>query len=206
MGQIQLTVTATGAKISLSDENIISVKTSGSGSEVVYSRDPQGFRYSAIVSEVAATIASASDTLILVTDQETAQSFYVNIKRIDLVDQSGTYVSFLYQDEGATDKKYLVTQTVTQLYDLIYGKQGKTTYAYDAISAVNETISLAAANGDVTAQFTNGVIFTVYGSSTAAMNTLWTVSSSTFSGGKTVITVTGNVPAGASATGTVVIN
>jgi len=206
MAQIQLTLVSSGAKFTVSDENIIKVATDTNGAMVQYITEQSGSRYQAIVSEDPALIASASANLISITDQETAQDYWINIDRISLVDESGTYVNFYYEAEGATPQKIYVTQTIAQFYTLVYEKQGSTVFSYDAVNTGADTISLTAATGDVTAQFTLGVVFTVFGSSTAAMNTIWTVTSSTFSGGKTVITVDGDVPTGASSTGELVIN
>ena len=206
MAQIQLTLVSSGAKFTVSDENIIKVATDTNGAMVQYITEQSGSRYQAIVSEDPALIASASANLISITDQETAQDYWINIDRISLVDESGTYVNFSYEAEGATPQKIYVTQTIAQFYTLVYEKQGSTVFSYDAVNTGADTISLTAATGDVTAQFTLGVVFTVFGSSTAAMNTIWTVTSSTFSGGKTVITVDGDVPTGASSTGELVTN
>ncbi|MGV8130700.1 MAG: hypothetical protein ACP5N7_01195, partial [Candidatus Pacearchaeota archaeon] len=85
-------------------------------------------------------------------------------------------------------------------------KQGQLVYTFDEVSATTDTISLAAANGDLTATFVNGVGFTAFGSATAGINVIWVVSSSAFSGGKTVITVTGSIPANATETGSIWLN
>lgn len=204
MAQIQLTQASNGAKFSVEDWQIIFVATDTLGASVTYITESTGQRISVVVSESPANIASISDTLIAITDRSSNSTYRISIDRIGTVDLTGTYVKFDYDVEGAAMRPIEITQTVTQFYTLWFEKRGDLVYAYDEVSATNDTISLAAAEGDVTANFTNGVAFQVYGSSTATMNTIWVTSSSAY-GTKTVITVTGAIPSGASETGIVVL-
>jgi len=110
---------------------------------------------------------------------------------------------FLYDSEGAQPQSIYVTDTLAALLTLIYEKEGDLVYLFDDVAPSLEEISLAAAEGDQTALFGAGVIFTVFGSSTEAMNVLWTVTSSTYAGSKTVITVDSALPEGATETGSV---
>lgn len=198
-----MTIVATGGKFSVPDSNIILVATDTLGALVQYINETDGQRYQKVVSESPTNIASVSSSLISITDAYSNVTYWVSTDRIGTIDQTGTYVNFDYDVEGAAPRKISVSQTITQLYTKIYEKEGDSVYAYDAVSATVDTISLAAANGDLTSTFVAGVAFTVFGSSTAGMNTIWVVSSSTYSGGKTVITVTGAIPVAASETGSV---
>lgn len=206
MAQVQMTIVSTGGKFSVPDENIILVATDTLGALVQYINEKDGQRYQKVVSETPTLIASQSATLIAITDAESNVTYWVSYDRIGTVDQTGTYVNFDYDIEGAAPRKISVTQTIAQLYTLIYEKEGDTVYLYDAVSATVDTISLTAANGDLTTTFTAGVTFTVFGSSTAGMNTIWEVTSSAYSGGKTVITVTGQIPVASSETGSLRIS
>jgi hypothetical protein len=210
MAELQFTDVATGNKFTVPEKYIIFVATDTLGASVQYIKEWTGQRYQNVVSETPANIALVSDTLIPVTIVDTltgsTQVNYVSTTRMGVIDGTGTYVKFDYDVEGAIRRPISVTQTLIQLETLQREKEGQLVYAFDAVSATVDTISLAAAEGDLTATFTNGVGFTAFGSSTAAMNTIWVVSSSAFSGGKTVITVTGSIPANASETGSIWLN
>lgn len=201
--KLQLTEAATGNKFNVDEAEIIKVATDTLGALVQYIRQRDGQRYNAVVTESPADIAYVSETLITVTDANTAQAYWVSIDRIGLIDGTGTNVLFLYNIEGASPEPIQITGTLETFLTLVYEKQGDLVYSFDDVAPSIETISLAAAEGDVSAKFTNGVVFEVFGSSTAAMNTLWTVSSSTYAGSKTVITVDSPLPEGATETGSV---
>lgn len=208
--QLQFTDVNTGNKFTVPESFIIFVATDTLGASVQYIKEWTGNRYQNVVSETPANIALVSDTLIAVTIIDpvslSTQVNYVSTTRMGVIDGTGTYVKFDYDVEGATRRPISVTQTLIQLETLQRQKQGQLVYTFDAVSATVDTISLAAANGDLTATFTAGVGFTAFGSTTADMNTIWVVSSSAYTGGKTVITVTGQIPANASETGSIWLN
>ena len=210
MAELQFTDVASGNKFTVPEKYIIFVATDTLGATVQYIKERDGQRFENVVSETPANIALVSDTLIAVTIRDllsgSTQVNYVSTLRIGVIDGTGTYVKFDYDVEGTTRRPISVTQTLIQLETLIREKEGQLVYAFDEVSATVDTISLAAANGDKTATFTAGVGFTAFGSTTAAMNTIWVVSSSAYSGGKTVITVTGSIPANASETGSIWLN
>lgn len=207
MAELQFTDVNTGNKFTVPEKYIIFVATDTLGAMVQYIKEEDGQRYENVVSETPANIALVSSTLIPVTIVDTGtgstQVNYVSTLRIGVIDGTGTYVKFDYNVEGATRRPISVTETLLALETLVRQKEGQLVYAFDEVSATVDTISLAAANGDLTATFTSGVGFTAFGSSTAAMNVIWVVSSSAFSGGKTVITVTGSIPSGATETGSI---
>lgn len=210
MAELQFTDVASGNKFTVPEKFIIFVATDTLGATVQYIKEWQGQRYENVVSETPANIALVSDTLIPVTVVDvpsgSTQVNYVTTTRIGVIDGTGTYVKFDYDVEGASRRPISVTQTLIQLETLQRQKEGQLVYTFDAVSATVDTISLAAVNGDLTATFIAGVGFTAFGSTTADMNTIWVVSSSAYSGGKTVITVTGQIPANASETGSIWLN
>lgn len=206
MAQLTLTEASTGNHVTVEELNIIYVQADTLGSLVTYIDQPDGQRLNLVCSDAPATIAGMSAELILVTID--GKSVYVNNKRILLADTNATGVQFLYDAAGASPRQEQTTDSEQTFYTRSYQKSGFTVYAFDDVNATNDTISLTAANGDKTASFTAGVFFTVFGSATDTVNGIYKVTSSAFSGGKTVISVdtaVKAVPTGATETGSLYI-
>lgn len=200
MGQLQFTIAASGLPFTIDESQVLFVETDTLGSKVTYVNEVDGSKLSTVVTQAKTTIATASDNLLQVTKSDGSTPL-VNIERINLKDKNSTGAYFEYDNNGATNITIQTSSTFGTFMSALLTKKGETVRDFDDVSATNNTISLAAAEGDLTSTYVNGVVFTTFGSSTNAMNSLWTVDSSAYSGGKTVITVTETVPAGASETG-----
>lgn len=201
--EIALRDAATGDVFTIPSENIIFVYADTLGAVVSYIKEPSGKKLKATVSDLPAVIAGASDNLILITDSSSSLSYYININRMGIIDYDN--MKFDYDVEGSSPQPISVTQTPAQLLTLIYQKENNFVYLFDDVNVTNDTISLAAANGNVTAKFTAGVVLTVFGSSTDSFNGTWLVASSAYAGSKTVISIDGSVPAGVSQTGSLMV-
>lgn len=205
MAQVQLTESGTGSLFYIDESLIINISASGTGSLVLFTNQWDGLRDQKTVTQSPAFIASQTETFIPVTEYTSGSVQYISTGRITFIDPTGPNVVLRYYKEGMVPDKVTITDTNSALQTLILQKAGRTVYTFDDVTDGPDTIKLAAAFGDLTTTFTAGKRFTVFGSSTASMNTIWEVSSVAFSGGKTVITPTVAPAALASNTGSLVL-
>jgi hypothetical protein len=206
MQNLQLTETSTGSVFYLNEAQIISISEDGDGSRVLFTNEAGGLRNQKTVDQTPAFIASVSDTFIPVTEYTSGAVQYVSTDRISFIDPSGDQVVFRYNNEGMSPSKITITETNAAFQTLINEKASRIVYTFDDVTDGPDTIKLVAALGDLTATFVAGTRFTIFGSSTASMNTIWEVDSVAFAGGKTVITPTVAPATGASNTGSLVLN
>ena len=208
MGNLVVTA-ADGGSIMIDEDDVIFITSGTLGSLVTYVKERQGIRYNTVCSQSPAVVAGATTKFISCTVN--GQTVYVNVDRIDLssVDYNATGAFFTYDVEGQHNRLIQTTTTVVAFQTALLGAKGYTVYAFDDVNATNDTISLTAATGDKSSSFTSGVYFSVFGSATQSVNGIYKVSSSTYTGGKTVITVNTTVkevPTGATETGSLYIS
>jgi hypothetical protein len=181
---------STGASYTINERDIVFIGPDTLGAKITYVNEKDGVRRNIVTSVLPSTLATMSTSFIAATVN--GQTVYVNIDRIDNLDSNSTGVFFSYDTEGQHDLQIQTSSTESAFYDSLFTKQGKTVYPFDAVNATDNTISLTAATGDKTAEFTNGVVLTVFGNSNDTANGIHVVSSSAFAGGKTVITLATN--------------
>ena len=188
---LQLTLTATGDVVYVNDQDILKVITDSLGAKVIYDHDGAG-RRDIVVLETPAQIAVLSDLLFAVT--ESSVTVYLSTEHIIAIsnEPGGTGSIIEYDNKGTVREVITVSETKGALYSTIQTLNGATVYAVDDVSLTNNTISLAAAHGNVTANFAAGVVLTV--SASTGNDGTYTTTSSAFSGGKTVITITETIP------------
>lgn len=189
--------------IQLNDESIIYVFTDTLGALVVYEESETGNRDQIVVSDAPADIASVSSNLYAITVPDSV-TMYVATERTRAIEEVGSVATVYYDEAGAQPKPIVTSQTLVTVQAAFNTKAGVTSYSFDEVNATNNTISLAAANGDKTSEFTLNTAFQVSGTN---FDGFFVVQSSAFSGGKTVITLkTGyDVPSGASTAGLVTL-
>lgn len=196
---IQVTQARDGATASIQEELLIWVEDDTLGSEVTYLKEPEGQRYRLISQDTRVQIQGISTLIIPVATN--GKTVGVNYERINFLQYEGTGSTFIYDVSGQVPRQVDSTDSVSTLQTRIYTKQGFTTYSFDAVNATNNTISLTAASGDLTGTFTANKVFQVYGSTDSSFDGLYTIASSAFSGGKTVITVQEDIPSGVATSG-----
>ena len=109
--QVTGTLNGTAFTVNLSAHDLITVITSGSGAKIQYEKSP-GVMGQLIVTETAAAIATASDYLILLTDNATGASVYINPDRIKAIVTARTTEANVYYDAlGAAPEILYVNQT-----------------------------------------------------------------------------------------------
>lgn len=196
---IQVTQASDGATALLNEELIIWVEDDTLGSEVTFLKETEGNRYRIIAQDTRVQIQGISTLIIPVATN--GKTVGMNYERMNLIEYDGSGSTFLYDVSGQVPRQVDSTDSVSTLQTRIYTKQGITTYSFDAVNATNNTISLAAAEGDLTGTFIASKVFQVYGSGDESFDGLYTIASSAFSGGKTVITVQEDIPSGVATSG-----
>lgn len=106
----QVTVTATGSTYDVSAEKIIMILASGTGSKIMYLTE-NNVPQPVVVDESPATIATASQYHISVTDSTTSTAFYIQADRIRDVLTSGSGSKIYYDGGYAEDQIFTVTQS-----------------------------------------------------------------------------------------------
>lgn len=194
----------TNQGFSILDELIIYVEDDTNGAQIEYLTEEGGLRETIIVTNSRTQIQTISTCIIPVA--LAGKSTGVNITRINEIEPTSTGCRFLYDASGMIARPKNTTDSQLTLQTLIAEKRGETVYSFDAVNATNNTISLTAATGDVTSAFVLNDVINVFGTDDEDFNGLYTVSSSTFSGGKTVITVIQNIPAGVATSGALTVS
>jgi hypothetical protein len=197
MAKILLTDNETSSPISLEDGLILKAFTADSITNVEYLSEEDGYRKLAKVTEALASVGGQSKLLISLTEKNSGDTVWINRDRINLIDELSSEAILFFDAAGASLERIKVTETAQAVKEAIITKEGDTVYdllATGTFTAGPNTISLAAAEGDVTANFTAGVLFTVFGEGDSNDNIYTTVSSAF--GTETVITVTETPTAG----------
>ncbi len=191
----------------INEELLIWIEDDTLGSEVTYLKEVEGNRYRLISSDTRTQIQAMSTEIIPVATN--GKTVGMNYNRMNLMQYDGSGSTFLYDVSGQVPRPVDSTDSVGTLQTRIYTKQGLVSgtdlFTFDAVNATNNTISLASSFGNETTAFANPVTFQVYGSGDTDLDGMYTVSSSQFSGGKTVITVIENIPAGVATTGYILL-
>lgn len=196
---IQVTQAGSGDTAAINEELIIWVEDDTLGSEVTYLKEAEGLRQRLISQDTRVQIQAISSLIIPVATN--GKTVGMNYDRMNLIQYDGDGSTFLYDVSGQAPDQVESTDSVATLQTRIYTKRGITTYSFDAVNATNNTISLAAAEGDLTATFTATKVIQVYGSGDTSFDGLYTIASSTFAGSKTVITVQEDIPSGVATSG-----
>lgn len=202
--QITLRQYGTGQSASFDQDLIIFVEDDTNGAQVEYLKEEGGLRQQIIVVESRTQIQQISTNIIPVPLN--GKNTGMNIDRMTLIEPTSTGCTIMYDVSGMVPRPKDTTDSYETIQTRIYEKQGTTVYEFDEVNATNNTISLTAAEGDLTGTFTNPKVINVFGSGDEDFDGIYTISSSAFTGGKTVITVIQNIPAGVATSGSLIIS
>src|SRR3990167_658757 len=150
---LNLTLADGSGVLPVDEALILFIESDTLGSLVSYVAEKDGLKRHVTCSDSPADLATMSTRFMAITTEESVTK-YVNIDRVDTEIVNSTGVGFFYDQEGQHNIFIQTTDTATTFYTNQYNKEGRTVYAYDDVNPTNDTISLAAANGDVTASFT----------------------------------------------------
>lgn len=194
---------ATGASGQFEEDNLIFVENDTLGAQIEYVKEDDGKRRRLIVSNTRPQIQSMSTVIIPLTFNGSTAA--INLNRINEVIETSTGCNVMYDVEGTVNKVLESTETYQTVMTRVYEKQGETVYTFDAVNATNNTISLASSFGNLTSTFAATKVFQVFGSGDEDFDGMYTVSSSTYAGGKTVITVQQDIPSGVATSGSILL-
>jgi hypothetical protein len=203
MAIIAFNENTSGADISVQDDLLLKAFTSDSVTNIVYLEEEDGYRKTAKVSSTLANVGAQSNNLIAVTDEDSGATVWVNKNRINGMFEDSGAARLRFDSAGAQNETIKVTETATAVRAATYEKDGDFAYAIDSFTASPNKVILDSTVGDVTAKFTAGVVFTVFGEGDSN-DGIYSVVSSAYPGGtETEITVTEVPTAGASTGGKV---
>jgi len=199
MSKLLLTRNADSVAVSLDEANVIKAFVKNNITNVVLISEEDGFRKVLEVSEVIASVALMSKVLVAVTDLASAETVYVNKDRVSNVYDENAKAVILLENEGTNLEKLALNEAAAVYNRLVIAKDGEFSFLNDSFTATPNTVVLDAAEGDQTAKFTAGVVFTVFGEGDAN-DAIFTVVSSAWTT-VTTITVTETPIVNATATG-----
>jgi hypothetical protein len=201
--QLTLRQAQTGQSASFNEDLIIFVEDDTLGSQVEYLEEEGGIPRSDVFVNTRPQIQAMSTCIIPVS--LSGKTAGMNINRMTEIEETSTGCKILYDVSGMIARPKNTTDSYETIQTRIYEKQGLTVYTFDAVNATNNTISLAASFGDLTSTFAATKVMDVFGSGDEDFDGMYTISSSTFSGGKTVITVIQNIPSGVATSGSLIL-
>ncbi len=181
------------------ESNVLKVYEVNSVTNVAYLTEEDGFRNTAEVVEAIASVAAMSSNLIALTDSATGETVYINKDRVSTTYDEGANGMVQFENAGTNLEVLKVDETSTAIQALMITKSGEFTFLNDSFTAAPNTVVLDASEGDQTAKFTAGVVFTVFGEGDAN-DAIFTVVSSAWTT-VTTITVTETPIVNASASG-----
>ena len=201
MAKILLKDNSTGEDIVLDDSLILKAFTSNSITNITYLRDEDGYMGTVKVSDTLANVGGQSNLLFSTTDVD-SNTVWLNSNRVLNVYDVDSLATIQFDNGGAAPESFKTGVTALAVKAAIIAKEGDFTYDLDSFTAGPNVVLLAAAAGDVTAKFTSGVIFTVFGEGDSN-DGIYSVVSSAYASSKTQITVTETPTAGATTGGKV---
>ncbi len=176
-----------GAELSLEDKLVLKAFASGGIVNVQYLDEKDGYRKSVEVSNTLAQIGAISDVLTATADID-GTVIWINKDRVTGAEDVNGLAVLKFDSSGAAPEAIKLNVNVAAWQTLVIAKEGDFVYTVDSFTAAPNVIVLDSGDGDVTAKFTSGVVFTVFGEGDDN-DAIYTVVSSAFTT-TTNITVT----------------
>ncbi len=176
-----------GAELSLEDKLVLKAFASGGIVNVQYLDEKDGYRKSVEVSNTLAQIGAISDVLTATADID-GTVIWINKDRVTGAEDVNGLAVLKFDSSGAVPEAIKLNVNVAAWQTLVIAKEGDFVYTVDSFTAAPNVIVLDSGDGDVTAKFTSGVVFTVFGEGDDN-DAIYTVVSSAFTT-TTNITVT----------------
>jgi hypothetical protein len=186
MAKILLNDNVDGSDIVIEDSLLLKAYTVDSVTNVLYLEEEDGFRKTAKVSETLANVGATSDLLFSTTIAD-GTTVWLNRDRVNDVFEVNSKATIVFDASGSKTENIKTDVTAIAVKAAIISKEGDFAYDIDSFTNGPDTIVLDAGAGDVTAKFTSGVVFTVFGEGDAN-DSIYSVVSSAF-GTETTITV-----------------
>tara|TARA_R110002096_G_scaffold130162_10_gene279266 strand:- start:636 stop:1247 length:612 start_codon:yes stop_codon:yes gene_type:complete len=186
------------AEISIEDKLVLKAFASGGVVTVEYLEEIEGYRKAVEVSNTLTHIGGLSNVLTASTDAS-GDAIWVNKDRVSGVSEINSLATLMFDASGASTQSIKLNVTAAGWQNAVIAKEGDFTYTVDSFEVGPNIVKIDAGDGDLTAKFTVGVIFTVFGEGDTNDAT-YTVVSSAFAT-TTNITVTETPTVNATATG-----
>ncbi len=186
MAKILLNDNVDGSDIVIEDSLLLKAYTVDSVTNVLYLEEEDGFRKTAKVSETLANVGATSDLLFSTTIAD-GTTVWLNRDRVNDVFEISSKATIVFDAGGAKSENIKTDVTAVAVKAAIITKEGDFAYLIDDFAVAPNEIVVDASEGDVTAKFTAGVVFTVFGEGNAN-DSIYSVVSSSF-GTDTVIVV-----------------
>lgn len=192
--QIQVTLAEDGNVFNITETDIVRVVADTLGSKIMLWKDGADLQ-EYIVTETPAQLVLLSKALVSITHTDDSAAEWINANRILLVDDEGTGAVIKYNVNGAHPRYFTVNETPGNINEQIAVLAGATVYTIDTVNKTTKSFTLIAGDGDVTAIFAAGKVFSVIDST--GNDGTYTVDSSSHGGGRTTIVVTQTVSSSA---------
>ena len=151
-----------GAELSLEDKLVLKAFASGGIVNVQYLDEKDGYRKSVEVSNTLAQIGAISDVLTATADID-GTVIWINKDRVTGAEDVNGLAVLKFDSSGAVPEAIKLNVNVAAWQTLVIAKEGDFVYTVDSFTAAPNVIVLDSGDGDVTAKFTSGVVFTVFG-------------------------------------------
>lgn len=200
MSKILLKDNSTGADITIEQALLLTAYAVSSVTKVEYLDDEDGYLRTANVTDTVASVITQSNVLISLTEKDSGATIGVNKDRITDIGEISSQAVLSFDAAGASLRRINVTETAVAVKNKVITKEGDLSYLIDSFTASPNVVVLDASVGDVSSNFVNGSVFTVFGEGDSN-DGIYTVSSVAFDGTNTKITVVETPTANASASG-----
>lgn len=165
-----------GGNVSLEDKLVLKAFTAGGVTNVEYLEEIGGYRKLVKVSNALAQVGGLSDLLTATTSLD-GTAIWVNKDRVSGVSEKDSLATLVFDGSGAAPQAIRLNVTAAAWENAVITKEGDLSYTIDSFTAAPNVVVLDAGEGDVTANFTAGVIFTVFGEGDSNDSTYEVVSS-----------------------------
>ena len=199
MAKILLKDNSTGENIVIDDSLILKAFTSNSITNVTYLREEDGYMGTFKVTDSLTSVGNQSDLLFSTTDVD-GNVVWLNSGRVLNVYDINSLATIEFDGGGAIPENFRSGATAVAVKSAIITKEGDFSYLVDSFTASPNTILLDSSVGDVESKFVSGGVFTVFGEGDSN-DGIYTISSASYDGANTTITVVETPTANASASG-----
>ena len=198
MSKLILRRNSDGGQVTLEGDLVLKAFTAGGVTNVQYLSDSDGYKKIVKVSDSLANVGGMSGVLVSATMSD-GTTVWVNKDRVTGVSEKSSLATLIFDGSGASNEGIKLNTAPAAWHNAVITKEGGSSYTVDSFTASPNVIVLDSEDGDVSAKFTAGVVFTVFGEGDTN-DAIYTVVSSAFTT-TTNITVTETPTAKDPATG-----
>jgi hypothetical protein len=166
-------------EISLEDSLVLKAFVDGSVTVVQYIDEVDGYRKTIQTNTALASVGALSAVLTATTDLG-GTSVWVNKNRVVGVSEASSLATLRFDNSGSSPESIKLNVTSAAWNNAVIAKEGGFSYLLDSFTAAPNVVKVDASEGDVSAKFVAGEVFTVFGEGDAN-DTIFEVVSVAFS-------------------------